>query len=162
MYSCKIRRLVLTVTTFRKIRLIHFTFPGAGIHVFNGVPTGSLPNNGLVSLHPSHQTFSLRLFCRSDSMMESVGLFIGLDGIPVATHNSTFFEISNLQPGEVSVVNFEANSTNLNASGQGVYSCCIPLRSGEIMEINVGIYPSGFMGKYLLLYNNNKEIQNKK
>ena len=150
------------VTTFCKIRLIHFTFLGAGIHVFNGVPPGSLPNNGLVSLDPNHPIFRLRLFCRSDSMMENVGLFIGLDENPITTHNSTFFEISKLQPGEVSVVNFKANSTDLTASGQGVYTCRIPLQSGDTREINIGIYPSGFTGKCLLLYNYNKEIRNKK
>ena len=85
-------------------------------------------------------------------MMESVGLFIGLDGNPIATHNSILFEISNPQPGEVSVVNVKANSTDLTASGQSVYTCRIPLQSGEIREINIGIYPSGFTGKCLPLY----------
>ena len=111
----------------------------------------SLPNNGLVSFDLSDQTYRLRFFCRSDSMIEGVGKFIGLEGNPITKRNSSFFEISNPQPGEVSVVNFKANSTNLTASGQGVYTCRIPLQSGEIREINIGIYLSGFTGKCLLL-----------
>ena len=129
------------------IRLVYFIFPGAGIHVFNGVPIGSLPNNGLVSFNPNHM-FRLRLICRSDSMMENVGIFIGLNGSRIVTQNSSFFEVSNPQPGELSVVNFVANSTALNASGQGVYTCRIPLQSGQIRELNIGIYPSGFTGKF--------------
>ena len=32
----------------------------------------------------------------------------------------------------------------LPASEQGVYTCRIPLQSGEIRDINIGIYPIGF------------------
>ena len=149
-YSCKIKRLVYYFL------YVYCTFPGAGIHVFNGVPIGYLPNNGLVSLHPNHMIFRLHLFCRSDSMMENVGIFIGLDGSRIVTHNSSFFEVSNPQPGELSVVNFVANSTALNASGQGVYTCRIPLQSGQIRELNIGIYPSGFTGKFYFLIIVNK------
>ena len=120
-------------------------FVGAGIHVFRGIPKGSVSNNGLVSLDPMDLIFRLRFFCRSDSIMEDVGRFIGLDESHIV--HSSFFEISNPQPGEISVVNFVANSTNLTASEQGVYTCCIPLQSGETTEINIGIYPSGFASK---------------
>ena len=123
------------------------SFIGAGIHVFRGNSTGSFSNNGLVSLNPMDTKFRLRLFCRSDSMMEGVGKFIGLDGSPIVTHNNSFFEIFNHQPGELGVVNFVANSTDLTASGQGVYTCRIPLQSGETVEMNIGIYPSGFKSR---------------
>ena len=104
---------------------------------------GLFSNNDLVSLNPMDMKFRLRLFCRSDSMMEDVGKLIGLNGSPIVTHDSSFFNISNPQPGELYVENI-ANSTNLTDSGQGVYTCRIPLQSGETREINIGIYPSGF------------------
>ena len=119
-------------------------FVGAGMFVFKGIPSGSFTNNNLVTLDSMNTVFRLRLFCRSDSMMRNVGKLIGLDGSPIVTHNSTFFEISNPQPGELSVVNFVSNSTDLPASGQGVYTCSIPLQSGETREVNIGIYPSGY------------------
>ena len=119
-------------------------FVGAGIHVFKGIPSGSFLNNNLVTLTSMDTVFRLRLFCRSDSMMENVGKFIGLDESPIITHNSTFFEISKPQPGELRVVNFVTSSTDLTGSGQGVYTCRIPLQNGETREINIGIYSSGY------------------
>ena len=123
------------------------TFVDAGIHVFRGIPSGSFTNNNLVTFISIGTEFRLQLFCRSDSMMKNVGKFIGLDGSPIATHNSSFFEISNQQPGELRVVNSVRNSTDLTASEQGVYTCRIPLKSGETREINIGIYPSGYSSK---------------
>ena len=79
-------------------------------------------------------------------MMAGVGKLIGLDGSPIVTHDSSFLNISNPQPGELYVEN-RVNSTDLTAGGQGVYTCCIPLQSGETREINIGIYPSGFNSK---------------
>ena len=78
-------------------------------------------------------------------MMRNVGELIGLDGRAIV--NSSFFEISNSQPGELRVVNFVSNSTDLPASGQGVYTCRIPLQNGETREINIGIYSSGYSSK---------------
>ena len=74
-------------------------------------------------------------------------MLIGLDGKPIATHNSNVFRISNPQPGELDVVNFVNNSNDLTVSGQGVYTCLIPLHSEEKREISIGIYPSGFKSK---------------
>ena len=117
-------------------------FIGGGIHVFKGIPSGSFTNNNLVTLDSMDTVFRLRLFCRSDSMMRNVGELIGLDGRAIVSN--TFFEISNSQPGELRVVNFLSNSTDLPASGQGVYTCRIPLQNRETREINIGIYSSGY------------------
>ena len=118
-------------------------FIGAGIHVFNGVPKGSFPNNSLVSVNATDTQFRLRLFCRSDSVRDNVGKLIGLDGNPIDSHSNSFFNISHPQPGELSVVN-KSSFTDLPAGEQGVYTCRIPLQSEEMKEINIGIYPSGF------------------
>ena len=79
-------------------------------------------------------------------MMAGVGKLIGLDGSPIVTNDSSFFNISNSQPGELYVEN-RVNSTDLTVCGQGVYTCRIPLQSGKMMEISIGIYPSGFTSK---------------
>ena len=65
---------------------------GAGIHVFRGASTGelqvegSLPNNGIViSLTTPDRGQYFRFYCRSDSMMNNVGMLIGPDGTTVAS-----------------------------------------------------------------------------
>ena len=75
-------------------------------------------------------------------MMENVGMLIGLDGRDIRYNDS--LEITNPQPGELRVQNIVDVSNNLTSSEQGVYTCRIPLQSGETNEINIGIYPSGF------------------
>ena len=126
-------------------------YAGAGIHVFRGASTGnlqvprSLPNNGIViSLITPTRFFFFRFFCRSDSMMSSVGMLIGPDGTTVTTGD--VFTIAHLQLGELRVNN-NLTQNVLTASDQGVYTCRIPLQSGEMRDINVGIYPSGFYSK---------------
>ena len=78
--------------------------------------------------------------------MENVGELIGLDGSVVNSNN--FFDIINPQPGELEVINIAGTHVAFTSSEQGVYTCRIPLQSGEIREINIGIYPSGFNSEY--------------
>ena len=127
---------------------------GAGIHVFRDFLTRtiygprSLPNNGLViSLNtPSKDAYFIWIFCRSDSMIDNVGMLIGLNGIAITTNGS--LGIAHPQPGELTVENRPSQSS-LTARDQGVYTCRIPLQSGELRDINIGIYPSGFTSKCL-------------
>ena len=136
------KRIFLTVFTFFIVDIT-----GAGIHVFNGGPyerDTSLPNNGLVvSLNEEHG-YHFRFFCRSDSIEENVGKLIGLDGRTAVTTNSFKINNSYPQPGQLSVHNTAGLETPFLASEQGVYTCCIPLESGEQREINIGLYPIGF------------------
>ena len=78
-------------------------------------------------------------------MEENVGMLIGLDGRTAVTTNS-YFKINNSypQPGQLSVHNTFNHETPFPASEQGVYTCRIPLESGEQREINIGLYPIGF------------------
>ena len=128
---------------------MHFYSTGYGIHVFGGTSTssstvaaGSLPNNGLV-IAPSggdSNGLFLRIFCRSDSMMDNVGNIIGLEDTVISNGH---FEIERLQPGEITVVTRGA----LPSTEQGVYTCRIPDSTDTIQNINIGIYVSGFNGK---------------
>ena len=126
--------------------ILHF-FTDAGIHIFRGSPRGNFPlSNGLiVSDNPSGSDFRFRIFCRSNSMMGNVGEFIGVDG-NVLSSNS-IFDIASSQPGEIRIQNRVGSQNSLSTSQEGIYTCRIPLQNGEIREINVGVYSSGFNSK---------------
>ena len=115
------------------------------MHVFTGTPSVSLPDNGLVVSDNPGSGRRLRFFCRSDSMSENVGQLIGSDGTAITSSN--FFAIAREQPGELSVTNTFGSQSALTTSQQGVYTCRIPLQSGQMREINVGIYRNDFSSK---------------
>ena len=79
--------------------------------------------------------------------MQGVGELIGL--AEAAITSSSVFDISNSKRGEVDVNNRVGPQANLTASDQGVYTCRIPLESGEMREINIGVYPFGFTGEFM-------------
>ena len=118
------------------------------MHVFRPTSVGSLPSNGLVVSDNPGFGFRLRIFCRSDSMSDNVGQLIGLDDASPLNSNS-FFVLSRPQPGELIIENRVGSQNSLTASQQGMYTCHIPLGSGEIKEINFGLYPNGFSSKLL-------------
>lgn len=126
------------VSAFFVVLLTIYT--GAGIHVSRGFSIGPLPNNGIAISLPING-FHLYFFCRSDSTMHNMGVFIGPNGATVTPGD--VFDIYHSQPGELTVENSPSRNT-LTASEQGVYTCRIPLQSGEEKNINVGIYTIGF------------------
>ena len=103
----------------------------------------------IFSDNPAGNNFRFRIFCRSDSMSGNVGQFIGLDGTPLSSNNNVF-AIARRQPGEITMENTVGSQTPLTVNQQGVYTCRIPLQSGEMREINVGVYPRGFNSELLL------------
>ena len=119
-------------------------FIGAGIFVFNGFgEIGAQPKNGLVISSDPGSGRRFRFFCRSNSSTLGVGELIGLDESPV-TAGSTFGLPTPPDGGELRVKNIVGTHSVLTASEQGVYTCRIPLEGGEMREINIGVYPSGF------------------
>ena len=138
-----------------------YCLAGAGIHVFRGASTGglevpgSLPNNGIVisldiarAKDKANGKYYFRFFCRSGSMMNNVGVLIGPDGTTVTSGD--VFTITHIRHGELRVENTLSQNV-LTACDQGVYTCRIPLQSGAMRDINVGIYSSGFNSKYGML-----------
>ena len=108
------------------------------------MPLGSLPNNELVRFVDVGSGYRLHFFCRSDSMVENVGVLIGLDG-NTTVGNTSFFEIANPQAGELTVFNMVGSqSATLPSSEQGVYTCRIPDSTSTMRDINVGIYGAAF------------------
>ena len=83
--------------------------------------------------------------------MMDVGELLGLNGTPITS--SSFFDISNSNRGEVDVNNRVGSQDPLTASGQGVYTCRIPLEGGELREINIGIYPTAFNCEFIATVN---------
>ena len=79
-------------------------------------------------------------------MMNNVGMLIGPDGTTVASGD--VIQVEHHEQWQLHVYAYNV----LTANDQGVYTCHIPLQSGEIRSINVGIYPSGYSSKCLLLY----------
>ena len=112
--------------------------------VFDGFgDIGTQPNNGLVISSDPGNGFRFRFFCRSNSSTLGVGELIGLDESPV-TDGSTFGFETPRDGGELRVENIVGTHSVLTASEQGVYTCRIPLEGGEMRELNIGVYPSGF------------------
>ena len=131
-------------------------FIDAGINVFKGIASiGSQPNNSLVrpivSTNPNPETRRLRFFCRTDSMVKNLGELIGPNGSAITT-NGVFEITTNRNGGEIEVANFVI-SDNVTSSEQGVYTCRIPLQSGVITEINIGIYPNAFNCEFIVTVN---------
>ena len=131
---------------------MHFNSTGHGIHIFQGSstpsfidPALSLPNNGLVIATPTGDSLGrfLRIFCRSDSLMDNVGDIIGLDGTAIGSGR---FVIERAQPGEITMVNSDTEGP-LPSNEQGVYTCRIPDSTDTIRNINIGIYIAGFHSK---------------
>ena len=129
-----------------------FIFTGAGFHVFNGASTGSLPNNGLAISNDAGSGFRIRFFCRSDSLTLNVGELFGLDGNTFSGNNYLVFEPPG-NGGELRIENVVGSQQPLPASEQGIYACRIPLQSGVMVTINIGVYPIGFNCEFVVPVN---------
>ena len=127
-------------------------FTGAGIHVFDVASIGSQPNNGLAVFANPERGFRIRFFCRSDSLTRNVGELIGLDGNTFSGND--YLAIQTPQSGgELRIVNTVGSEEPLPASEQGIYTCRIPLQSGEIVMVNIGVYPIGFNCEFVIPVN---------
>ena len=108
-----------------------------------------MANNALVIARASSSSFRLRIFCRSDAIMESsTRQIIGLNGSSIETTGPFLIERNN--PGEITIVNTPPPQPAVTANEQGVYTCRIQLQSGEIRDINIGIYPDGFSSEFCM------------
>ena len=127
---------------------LHIVSTGAGIYVFTGAQTGSMPNNSLVVAvdpRPGSDEARLHLLCGSDSMTEGVGTLVGVGGRNFS--GGKLFTLDNSQPGEF-VLESTAAQDALTTTSQGVYTCRIQLQSGETRDITIGLYMSGFTSEF--------------
>jgi len=116
-----------------------------------------IANNGLIIALDSdtlEHGDSLRFECVSNSSQSGVGEVTGRDGTTL-THGAalagggTWTVINPFsRPGALCV---QATGV-LTAGDQGIYTCTIPDDSGNSIDINVGLYPSGFSGELAVIY----------
>ena len=132
--------------------MLIFTFTGAGIHIFSGANIGSQPNNGLGVFANPESGWRIRFLCRSDSLLFEVGELIGLDGNAFSGNAYLVLE-SPGNGGELRIENTVGSEQPLPASEQGIYTCQIPLQSGVMVMINIGVYPIGFNCEFVVLAN---------
>ena len=87
--------------------------------------------------------------CRSDSLALNVGELIGPDKNTFSSNDYLFLEPQE-NGGEIRIVNTVGREEPLPASEQGIYTCQLPLQSGEIVMINIGVYPIGFNCEFVV------------
>ncbi len=121
---------------------------GIGVFVFeypeaSSVPTGGLPNNGIVvalSTRTDHDSLTFAFQCRSGSRTDtSVRQFIGLDGQPRDTGGGLAVSL-----GTSAIAVNNQYRPDLSAGEEGVYTCRMLDENGATVEANVGIYMNGF------------------
>ena len=126
---------------------------GAGIFVNIGdgsVPTGVLPNNGIVIAQSSG---TIWFQCRSGSLYTGVGQLVDLDGNTFNTgENNGVFSVASIgNPVQPSSIRIQT-VTSLTADDEGVYSCRIPDETGSDVDVNIGVYRNGFNSKSVYTY----------
>ena len=112
----------------------------------DSVPTGVLPNNGIVIAQSSG---TITFQCRSGSLDTGVGQLVDLDGntFNIGQNNGVFSvaSIGNpVQPGSIRI----RTVTSLTAADVGVYSCHIPDETGNDVDVNIGVYRNGFNSEF--------------
>ena len=122
--------------------------PGAGIFgggqsYFSVIGRRPIANNGLIV----GASDGLRLECISNSSQSGVGMITGVDGNTVPFGITGNLRVSN--PGNrPGVLRFHTTyNSPLQAADQGIYTCTIPDSNNNHLTVNVGLYPSGFMGE---------------
>ena len=122
----------------------------------DSVPTGVLPNNGIVIAQDVTSGDRISWQCRSGSTMTGVGQLVGLDGDTFNIgEDSGVFSVYALgyyyggQPGSVRFRNSAYYAPALTADDEGVYSCRIPDETGNGVDVNIGVYRNGFSSEFL-------------
>ena len=118
----------------------------------DSVPTGALPNNGIVIAQNVAVTSGDRILfqCRSGSLDTGVGQLVDLDGNTFAIGMSAGVFIVQQTGGGSGSVQFRNRvgaEPALTADDEGVYTCRIPDETGNDVDVNIGVYRNGFNSK---------------
>ena len=120
----------------------------------DSVPTGALPNNGIVITRDVNGEI-INFQCRSGSTMTGVGQLVDLDGNTFNIGDDAgVFSVELVgsgfgHPGSVRfrilVVPFLGAEPDFTAADEGVYSCRIPDETGDDdVDVSIGVYRNGF------------------
>ena len=126
----------------------------------DSVPTGALPNNGIVIALAATSGNRNSFQCRSGSN-SGVGDIIGLDeaALPFDLEGAgVTFNVRRSSPATVSVRNRVANEDDITPDDEGVYTCRIPDESGAIVDVNIGVYANGFNSESCQLCSENSYL----
>ena len=117
----------------------------------DSVPTGALPNNGIVIARDVISGERINLQCRSGSTMTRVGQLVDLDGNTFNIRQSSgVFNVEQTgsgfgHPGSVRFRNVVGAEPDFTAADEGVYSCRIPDETGDDdVDVSIGVYRNGF------------------
>ena len=119
---------------------------GAGIYVLIFDEATSIANNGLIV----STVEELRFDCVSDSERPQEGdITTPANGNIDTSEIDDFLLLTNpfKRPGVLRL----RTIMPLNASRQGMYTCIIPDSNGNIISINVGLYPRGFNSGFIII-----------
>ena len=128
---------------------------GAGIFVNtgDGATNVVLPNNGIVITRNVGSGDRFNFQCRSGSIGTDVGDIIGLDGNALPIDSSLAgvttggLNIRRASPATVFIRNRAVTEPALTAAHEGVYTCRIPDETGNVVDVNIGVYTNGFNSK---------------
>ena len=128
---------------------------GAGMYALKAAPRFNdrpIANNGLIL---SSTNNGILLDFISNSSQSGVGVVTVVYGNTLSsTSYSDVWRIHNpfSRPGVVRLETV-SSSPSLQPSSQGIYTGTIPDSNNNMFVFNVGLYPTGFNGKLLLLTN---------
>ena len=121
------------------------------------VPTGVLPNNGIVIAQDVTSGIRILFHCRSGSLHAGVGQLVELDENSFGIgENTSVFSVGSfgLDPDLSGSLWFRnlVGSENLTADDEGVYTCCIPDETGSDVDVNIGVYQNGFNSEQIIAW----------
>ena len=125
-------------------------FPSTASRGYLGRPVTNIgmiiANKKAIAAHGASLVFE----CVSNSSQTGVGEITGPDGNTLTTGGIwTIWYNPWCIPGVIRVF----ARGNFTASNQGIYTCTIPDANGNNITINVGLYPNGFDGEYIVFCN---------
>ncbi len=119
-------------------------------HESSSVPTGALPNNGIVVALSTRSSdgVTFAFTCRSGSRTDnSVHQLIGLNGQPRFTGGAL-----RVDAGLSGITVSNKGRPDLSEQEEGVYTCRMLDENGDTVKANVGIYRNGFNSEWLHMY----------
>ena len=135
----------------QKLCFVFFLYVGAGIYANSAHK--ALMNNSLIKADSNQRLEEFS--CLSGSKQGGVGHFIGRDGKDITYINGDPFHVGIggiRNPGSIQV----SSANTLYATYQGIYTCRIPDETGNLVNINVGLYCYEFNSELLFYSNDNR------
>ena len=119
-----------------------YCYFNSGAGIYDSSNNVALSNNSLILIESSGSF--VQFLCISGSSKPNVGHFIGLNDSDITWSIMDNFIVARSGPGTLRV-----RTRSLRNREQGVYTCRILDETGEMVDVNVGLYISGNAGMIL-------------